>query len=121
MDEVTYLISISKDQVKAFLEKDQILNICYDLIVHMSNMLELNESTFKEREEWYYRYSYVLMYEISQFKIILEYVREKPKLAQHYMKSREIMLLYSCILGVIRFLEGISWGYSIFLMHQQLD
>ena len=31
------------------------------------------------------------------------------------------MLLYSCILGVVRFLEGISWGYSVFLMHNSLD
>ncbi len=30
-------------------------------------------------------------------------------------------MLYACILGVVRFLEGISWGYSVFLMHQQLD
>ena len=80
-------------------------------------MLTLNEATFQERNEWYYRFSYVLIYEISQFKVILEYIREKPKLAQHYTKSREIMLLYSCILGIIRFLEGISWGYSVFLMH----
>lgn len=65
MDEVTYLISISKDQVRVFLDKGTILNVCYDLVVHLSNMLEINESTFTERQEWYYRYAYVLIYELS--------------------------------------------------------
>ena len=29
--------------------------------------------------------------------------------------------LYSCFLALLRFIEGISWGYSPMLMHQTLD
>lgn len=43
-------------------------------------MLELNTKTFTEKEEWYYRFSYVLIYEISEFRTILSYMIEKPTL-----------------------------------------
>ena len=28
---------------------------------------------------------------------------------------------YGCIIGMVRYLEGVSWGYSIHLMHRELD
>lgn len=43
-------------------------------------MLELNQKTFLEKEDWYYRYSYVLIYEISEFKTILSYIIESSTL-----------------------------------------
>jgi hypothetical protein len=39
-------------------------------------MLELNQKTFSEKEEWYYRYSYVLIYEISELRTVLGYMME---------------------------------------------
>lgn len=45
-------------------------------------MLELNQKTFTEKEDWYYRYSYVLIYEISEFKTILSYMLENATLKQ---------------------------------------
>ena len=107
--------------MKAFIERDAILNICSDLVHHLSQMLELNKAVFEERKEWYYRYAYVLIFELNQFKPVLEVIKGNSQLADEYKKSREIMLLYACILGIIRFLEGISWGYSVFLMHHTLD
>jgi hypothetical protein len=68
-------------------------------------MLELNQKTFSEKEEWYYRYSYVLIYEISEFKTVLSYIMENSALKQIYSKKAEIVFLYACILGTIRFLE----------------
>lgn len=32
-----------------------------------------------------------------------------------------MVILYACIIALIRFLEGISWGYSPMLLHQTLD
>jgi hypothetical protein len=71
-------------------------------------MLELNQKTFSEKEEWYYRYSYVLIYEISEFKNVLSYLVENASLKAQYQKSKEILYLYSCILGTIRFLEVLT-------------
>lgn len=74
-------------------------------------MLELNQKTFLEKEEWYYRFSYVLIYEISEFKPILSYLLEVKQLKDEYQKSKEILNMYSCILGTIRFLEVIKFLY----------
>jgi len=38
-------------------------------------MLELNKAVFEERQEWYYRYAYVLIYELIQFKPVLEVIK----------------------------------------------
>ena len=43
-------------------------------------MLELNYKTFTEKEEWYYRYSFVLIYEISEIRNILGYMIESGTL-----------------------------------------
>ena len=43
-------------------------------------MLELNQKTFSEKDEWYYRYSYVLISEISEFKNVLSYMIENANL-----------------------------------------
>ena len=43
-------------------------------------MLELNQKTFTEKGDWYYRYSYVLIFEISDFKNVLQYIMESPAL-----------------------------------------
>ena len=61
--------------MKAFIERDAILNICSDLIEHLNQMLELNKAVFEERQEWYYRYAYVLIYELIQFKPVLEVIK----------------------------------------------
>jgi hypothetical protein len=58
-----------------------------------------------EREEWYYKYSYVLIYEIAEFKGVLSYIIENSALKQQYSKKPEIIFLYACLLGSIRFLE----------------
>lgn len=47
-------------------------------------MLELNQKTFLEKDEWYYRYSYVLIYEIAEFKQVLGYILESTTLKQQY-------------------------------------
>ena len=35
--------------------------------------------------------------------------------------SSELLTFYTCTLATIRFLEGISWGYSPLLIHDTLD
>jgi len=34
-------------------------------------MLELNKGTFVEKTDWYYRYSYVLISELAEFRTVL--------------------------------------------------
>jgi len=43
-------------------------------------MLELNKSDFSDREEWYYKYSYVLISELAMFKDVLPIIKENPLL-----------------------------------------
>ena len=42
-------------------------------------------------------------------------------LINDYRQSEEMVILFACILALIRFLEGVSWGYSPMLMHQKQD
>jgi len=68
-------------------------------------MLELNQKTFHDREEWYYRYAAGLISEVANFRNVLELIIDRPTMKQFYQKSKEILTLYACILGVVRFLE----------------
>lgn len=43
-------------------------------------MLELNSKIFAEKDEWYYKYSYVLIYEISELRGPLSYMVESTAL-----------------------------------------
>ena len=56
-------------------------------------MLELNRAEFAEREDWYYRYSDVLLSEVAQLP------RDIP------VTGDKLRLLYASILGIVRFLE----------------
>jgi len=47
-------------------------------------MLDLNSKTFSEKNDWYYKYSYVLIYEISEFKTPLSYMIESTTLKTQY-------------------------------------
>ena len=47
----------------------------------------------------------MLIFEISEFKNILAYILENGTLKAQYAKKSEIIYLYACILGTIRFLE----------------
>lgn len=40
-------------------------------------------------------------------------------LMNDYRQSEEMVILFACIVALIRFLEGVSWGYSPMLMHQK--
>ena len=93
------------------------MTICSQLVTHLSKMLELNRSSFAEKEDWYYRYSFVLISELTDFRGVLQVLEDTPSLKTQYAKSKELLCMYACLLGTIRFLEGISWGYSVFLMH----
>jgi len=56
-------------------------------------MLELNRAAFAERDDWYYRYSDVLLSEVAQLP------RDIP------VTGDKLRLLYASILGIVRFLE----------------
>lgn len=70
-------------------------------------MLELNDKAFKERDDWYYRYASVLLQEIAEFRPAMTAIKDSPVLRSLYGDSscQELLHLYTCILGIIRFLE----------------
>lgn len=35
--------------------------------------------------------------------------------------AKELVFYYGLVIGLYRFLEGVSWGYSTLLSHKQLD
>ena len=43
-------------------------------------MLELNKAAFLEKDDWYYRYSFVLISEISELKSVLNFISERETL-----------------------------------------
>ena len=120
VDEVAYLFMIAKEQIQT-LGSGTVVSICSQLVAHLSKMLDLNRASFLGKEDWYYQYAYVLISELTDFRAVLQHLDDSSPLKQLFAKSKELHALYACLLGTIRFLEGISWGYSVFLMHQQLD
>jgi hypothetical protein len=48
-------------------------------------------------------------------------IKKNEKLLLDYTHSEEMVILYSCLIAMVRFFEGISWGYSPMLLHQTLD
>lgn len=116
MDEVAYLFMIAKEQISS-LTPGAIISVCCQLLSHLHKMLDLNRAQFLEKDDWYYRYSYVLISELTDFKGVLQAIDEISILKGQYAKSKELVCMYASLLGTIRFLEGISWGYSVFLMH----
>lgn len=39
-------------------------------------MLELNRAAFHEKEEWYYRFSYVLISEAAELRAVMNQINE---------------------------------------------
>lgn len=73
-------------------------------------------------ENWYNRFSYVLLSELANFAPIFKLMLQKgDALVEKAQQSAETVHFYGCAMVTIRFLEGTSWGYSEMLMHQKLD
>ena len=62
-----------------------------------------------------------MLSEVTKLKKPLEIIQSETKLCCDYCQSEEIINLYACLLGIIRFLEGVSWGFSKMLMHFNPD
>lgn len=72
-------------------------------------------------KHWHTHYSQILLSQVVEFLEPLKLIKENEKLLKDYKQSEEMVALYSCLLAILRFIEGISWGYSPMLMHQALD
>lgn len=70
VDEVAYLFIIAREQIQAFSENGAIVSICFQIVNHLAKMLDLNKGTF-QKDDWYYKYSYVLISELTEFKNVL--------------------------------------------------
>lgn len=68
---------------------------------------------------WYERYSLVLLREAASFKEVFKRIILSKK--KVYNKSPIVEQFYTQALIVIRFLEGINWGYSPMLIHDRLE
>lgn len=74
---------------------------------------------FQDRKEWFCRYSLVLLQEIDAFYPIIIKISKSERLQNQYTK--ELVFYYGLVIGLYRFLEGVSWGYSTLLTHKELD
>ena len=73
-------------------------------------------------DEWYIRYAAVLIKELGSFTEAFQNLSDRTSPNDEEMqKSPELAAFYACTLVIIRFLEGISWGYSPMLIHETLD
>lgn len=70
---------------------------------------------------WYFEYCKVLVKQLADLIEPLKVLQKDPKLLKGFLQSQEIVLLQSCLVAIIRFAEGISWGYSPMLMHQVIE
>lgn len=70
---------------------------------------------------WHRKFSEVIIKQLSQMVQPLKVLQRSDKLLNDYTQSEEMVMLYSCLLAAVRFVEGVSWGYSPMLMHQKLD
>ena len=73
-------------------------------------------------EDWYLRFASVLIREIGSFAEAFESLNKRIESNDdEIQRSPELSAFYACTLVVIRYLEGISWGYSPMLIHESLD
>jgi hypothetical protein len=56
---------------------------------------------------------------MDAFHPIIHIIGGSEPLQVKYLKEMEFY--FGCIIGVLRFLEGVSWGYSSLLSHKELD
>jgi hypothetical protein len=61
----------------------------------------------------------VLLQEIDSFNPIINKISKNERLQNQYAK--ELVFYYGLVIGLYRFLEGVSWGYSTLLSHKELD
>jgi len=74
-----------------------------------------------DQTDWYSRLAYVLLAQIASFSPIIRAVRLDSGLVAQFALSVEILNYYACLLATIRFLDGLSWGYSEMLIHDDVD
>ena len=100
-----------------------------DLFIQLIQNLRKVLNSLKKRNmadedpeiRWYFSYCKTLMEQVVDFVEPLKLINATDKLLKDYTQSEEMMILYACLLSILRFMEGISWGYSPMLMHQKLD
>ena len=56
---------------------------------------------------------------MDSFYPIINKISKSEKLQVQY--SKELVFYYGLVIGLYRFLEGVSWGYSTLLTHKELD
>jgi hypothetical protein len=56
---------------------------------------------------------------MDAFYPIITKISKNDKFQSHY--GKELVFYYGLVIGLYRFLEGVSWGYSTLLTHKELD
>lgn len=93
--------------------------LCAKLCLQIRSVIVDKIYTFQDRKEWFCRYSLVILQEMDGFNPIITKISKNEKLQTQYAK--ELVFYYGLVIGVYRFLEGVSWGYSSLLTHNELD
>ena len=118
--------SIAKKHLEIFanISSTIIYQICYEICVVLQNeYLKTTGRSPKEEppliedwtKDWYERFSRVLLKEtVAMKEVFKQIILSKSK---QYTKSGVFEEFYALALIVIRFIEGINWGYSEMLIH----
>ena len=93
--------------------------LCYKLSVQIRSVILDKIYAYQGRKEWFWRYTLVLLQEIDSFNPIINKISKNERLQNQYAK--ELVFYYGLVIGLYRFLEGVSWGYSTLLSHKELD
>ena len=120
LDEFSYCKYVASQQIIIFKQDTFFVDLFIQLIQNLRKVLNnLKKRNIPEDSEisWYFDYSRTLMAQIVDFVEPLKLINATDKLLKDYTQSEEMMILYACLLSILRFMEGISWGYSPMLMH----
>ena len=110
LDEVTYVMNSATQHKEEIIKNGNFCDLCVKLANCIRSTLKDKIFTFENRSDWYYRYSLVLLQEMDSFHPIVHHLKKSEPMQKKYAK--ELVFYYGCVLGVLRFLEGVSWGYS---------
>ncbi len=119
IDEVTYVMNTASQHKEEIIKNSSFPLLCSKLSVQIRNIIADKIYAFQDRKEWFCRYSLVLLLEMDAFYLIITEISKNDKLQTQYAK--ELVFYYGLVIGLYRFLEGVSWGYSTLLTHKELD
>lgn len=119
IDEVTYVMNTASQHKEEVVKNSSFPVLWLKLSVQIRSVILDKIYAFQNRKEWFCRYSLVLLLEMDSFYPIINKISKCEKLQNQF--GKELVFYYGLVIGLYRFVEGVSWGYSTLLTHKKLD